>query len=117
MLTGTRTAAARTVADGWLRVQVHATQTVPITVTPDPTAFGAPAFAKFLNQAAFWAVVAAAAGFLFGLIAWALGSTSQNYHHTKVGKVATMVSVLAAAGAAATSGIINWAYGLGFLAR
>ena len=64
-----------------------------------------------------WALVLALLGLLVGAALWALGSHSQNWHQTHVGKRAVMVSALAALLIGAAPAVINFFAGQGRLVR
>jgi hypothetical protein len=60
-----------------------------------------------------WALVAALVGLLVGAAAWALGSHSQNFHQTFVGRRTVLVSGLAALLIGAGPGLINFFFHAG----
>ena len=82
--------------------------------TPDPSQLpGAQVIQNLSNGLGFWALVAALAGLLIGAAAWALGSHSQNFHQSFVGRRTVLVSGLAALLIGAAPGIISFFFGAG----
>jgi hypothetical protein len=82
--------------------------------TPDPTQLpGAQVIQNLSNGLGFWALVAALAGLVIGAAAWALGSHSQNFHQSFVGRRTVLVSGLAALLIGAAPGIISFFFGAG----
>lgn len=60
-----------------------------------------------------WALIAALVGMLIGAAAWALGSHSQNYHQSFVGRRTVLVSGLAALLIGAGPGLVNFFFHAG----
>lgn len=85
-----------------------------VDVSPDPTQLpGGPQIQQILNGLAGWALMAALAGLLISVMAWALGSFSGNYHAVSKGKVGVLVCAAAAVIAGGAAPIINFFSNLG----
>ncbi|MGH9131760.1 MAG: DUF6112 family protein [Acidimicrobiales bacterium] len=65
------------------------------------------------NGLGAWAMILALAGLVIGAAAWALGSHSQNYHQSVVGRRAVLVSGAAALLIGAAPGIIGFFFNAG----
>jgi hypothetical protein len=95
------------------RLAVLGAGSVP-TFTPDPTQLpGGSVIQNLTNGLGFWALVASLAGLLIGAAAWALGSHSQNYHQSFVGRRTVLVSGLAALLVGAAPGLISFFFHTG----
>ena len=66
-----------------------------------------------INGLGGWALALALIGLVIGAAAWALGSHSQNYHQTYVGRRAVLVSGLAALLIGAGPAIVNFFFHAG----
>ena len=60
-----------------------------------------------------WALIAALIGLLIGAATWALGSHSQNFHQSSVGRKTVLISALAALLIGAAPGLINFFFSQG----
>ena len=86
------------------------------TVSMQPQVSGLPGgsvLQSITNGIGAWALVAALVGLIVGAAAWALGSHSQNYQQSYVGKRTVLVSGLAALLIGAAPGIINFFFQAG----
>jgi hypothetical protein len=106
--------------DGWALVPVaHGTTLVGATtflqtVNPTPGVLpGGNWLGTMINGIAGWALLFALAGLLVGAALWALGSHSQNYQQSYVGKRAVMASALAALLVGVAPGLINFFFHAG----
>jgi hypothetical protein len=84
------------------------------TLSPDPSQLpGGDVLQRLTNGLGFWALMAALVGLLIGAAAWALGSHSQNYHQSFVGRRTVLVSGLAALLIGAAPGLIGFFFHTG----
>jgi MFS family permease len=68
-----------------------------VVLNPDPSQLpGGGTLQQLTNGLGGWALVAALVGLLVGAAAWALGSHSQNYQQSFVGRRTVLISGLAA---------------------
>lgn len=87
--------------------------TVPL-ITPDASkAPGATGIRDAINGFAFYALCAAAAGFLLGLAVWAVGSRAGNDYAATGGKVGAAVAVGVAFLVGAATPILRFSFGAG----
>lgn len=85
-----------------------------VTLTPDPNALpGGSTLQQLVNGIGAWALIFALVGLLIGAAAWALGSHSQNYHQSMVGRRAVLVSGLAALLIGAAPALVNFFFHAG----
>lgn len=85
-----------------------------VTLTPDPSALpGSSTLQTLVNGIGAWALIFALVGLLIGAAAWALGSHSQNYHQSMVGRRAVLVSGLAALLIGAAPALVNFFFHAG----
>jgi hypothetical protein len=85
-----------------------------VTLDPDPSRLpGSGVLQSLTNGIAGFALVFCLIGLVVGAGLWALGSNSNNYQQTLVGKRAFMVCTLAALLIGAAAAIINFFYGAG----
>jgi hypothetical protein len=85
-----------------------------VSLNPSISALpGGSTLQSLTNGLGAWALVAALAGLLIGAAAWALGSHSQNYQQSMVGKRAVLVSGLAALLIGAAPEIVNFFFHAG----
>lgn len=68
---------------------------------------------KLTNGLGGWALIAALVGMVIGAAAWALGSHSQNYQQSFVGRRTVLVSALAALLIGAGPGLVNFFFHAG----
>jgi hypothetical protein len=93
--------------------------TLPNVVTPTkfhPTAAALPGGSTLLgliNGLAGWAVLLALAGLVIGAALWAIGSHSQNYQQSYVGRRAVLVSGIAALLIGAAPTLIDFFFSTG----
>ncbi len=85
-----------------------------VTLNPDPAQLpGGGTLQQLTNGLGGWALVAALVGVLIGAGAWALGSHSQNYHQSFVGRRTVLVSALAALIIGAAPTLVNFFFHTG----
>ena len=85
-----------------------------VTLNPDPAQLpGGGTLQQLTNGLGGWALVAALVGLLIGAAAWALGSHSQNYHQSFVGRRTVLVSGLAALLIGAAPTLVNFFFHTG----
>ena len=85
-----------------------------INITPDKSkAPGADGLLDVVNGIAFYALVAAAAGFLIGACCWAVGGRIGNDYTATNGKVGMVVAAGCAFLVGAATVILNFAYNTG----
>lgn len=83
-------------------------------LNPSSTALpGGQVLQSLADGLGFWALMASLAGLVIGAAAWALGSHSQNYHQSFVGRRTVLVSGLAALLIGAAPGIISFFFSTG----
>lgn len=75
---------------------------------------GGHALIELVNGIGGWALILALAGLLIGAAVWALGSHSQNYQQSFVGRRAVLVSALAALIVGAAPAIVDFFFHTGF---
>lgn len=99
--------------DPVVRLVVLAASGVP-SLTPNSSDLpGGSVIQSLTSGLEFWALMAALAGLLIGAAAWALGSHSQNYQQSFVGRRTVLISGLAALLIGAAPGIINFFFSAG----
>jgi len=87
---------------------------VDVSLTPNPNALpGGSTLQQLVNGIGAWALIFALVGLLIGAAAWALGSHSQNYHQSMVGRRAVLVSGLAALLIGAAPALVNFFFHAG----
>lgn len=74
---------------------------------------GGTALKNLINGIGAWALFGCLAGLLIGAALWALGSHSQNYQQSYVGKRALLVSALAALVVGTAPVIVNFFFNTG----
>jgi len=85
-----------------------------VTLNPDPAQLpGGGTLQQLTNGLGGWALLAALVGVLIGAGAWALGSHSQNYHQSFVGRRTVLVSGLAALIIGAAPTLVNFFFHTG----
>jgi hypothetical protein len=85
-----------------------------VSLTPDTGSLpGGAALQSLMNGVGGWALALSLVALVIGAAAWALGSHSQNYQQTFVGRRAVMISALAALLIGAGPAIVNFFYGVG----
>jgi hypothetical protein len=114
-----RAVAVRAVAVRAVAVRAVHQATLMSVVTPGtfhPTANALPGGSTLLaliNGIAGWAVLFALAGLVIGAALWAIGSHSQNYQQSYVGRRAVLVSGIAALLIGAAPTLINFFFNTG----
>ena len=87
---------------------------VDVQLTPNTGALpGGQVLQNLMNGLGGWALALALVGLVIGAAAWALGSHSQNYQQTFVGRRAVMISGLAALLIGAGPAIVNFFFHAG----
>jgi MFS family permease len=87
---------------------------VDVTLNPDPNQLpGGTTLQQLTNGLGGWALIAALVGLVIGAAAWALGSHSQNYQQSFVGRRTVLVSGLAALLIGAAPALINFFFHAG----
>lgn len=85
-----------------------------VLLNPDPAQLpGGGTLQQLTNGLGGWALVAALVGLLIGAGAWALGSHSQNYHQSFVGRRTVLISGVAALVIGAAPTLINFFFHTG----
>jgi hypothetical protein len=85
-----------------------------VTLTPDTGALpGGATLQQLTNGLGGWALVLSLAALVIGAAAWALGSHSQNYQQSFVGRRAVLISGAAALLIGAAPTLINFFFHLG----
>jgi len=85
-----------------------------VGLTPDPSKLpGGSALSQLTDGIGGWALVLSLVGLVVGAAAWALGSHSQNYQQSFVGRRAVLVSGLAALLIGAGPALINFFFHTG----
>ena len=85
-----------------------------VDLHPDPSELpGGEVLKTLTDGVAGFALIFCLIGLVVGAGLWAIGSNSNNYQHTFVGKRAFAVSALAALLIGAAAAIINFFYGAG----
>jgi MFS family permease len=87
---------------------------VDVQLQPDTSALpGGQVLQNLMNGLGGWALALALVGLVIGAAAWALGSHSQNYQQTFVGRRAVLISGLAALLIGAGPAIVNFFFKAG----
>lgn len=85
-----------------------------VVLSPNPGQLpGGGTLQQLTNGLGGWALVASLVGLLIGAGAWALGSHSQNYHQSFVGRRTVLVSGLAALLIGAAPTLVNFFFHTG----
>lgn len=85
-----------------------------VHLSPDANGLpGGAVLQRLTNGLGGWALVLALVGLVVGAAAWALGSHSQNYQHSMVGRRAVLVSALAALLIGAAPALVNFFFHAG----
>ncbi len=86
----------------------------PVHLTVDPTQLpGASQLQNLADGIGGWALILSLVGLVIGAAAWALGSHTQNYQQTFVGRKAVLISGLAALLIGAAQPVINFFFNMG----
>jgi MFS family permease len=87
---------------------------IDVVLNPDPTQLpGGGTLQQLTNGLGGWALVASLVGLLIGAAAWALGSHSQNFQQSYIGRRTVLVSGLAALLIGAAPTLINFFFRTG----
>ncbi len=87
---------------------------VNVTLTPNTSSLpGSDVLQNLMNGIGGWALALALVGLVVGAAAWALGSHSQNYQQSFVGRRAVLISGLAALLIGAGPAIVNFFFSAG----
>ncbi len=85
-----------------------------VSFQPDPGKLpGGDVLQRLTDGLGGWALILALVGLLVGAAAWALGSHSQNYQQSMLGRRTVLVSGLAALIIGAAPGLINFFFQAG----
>jgi len=91
-----------------------ASKDVSLDISPDPNGLpGGKVLQGLLSGLMFYGVLAAAAGMLFGLVAWGAGSKLHNHDWASAGKRALLVGAGVAFGVAATAALVEFFFAKG----
>ncbi|HEX3840261.1 MAG TPA: DUF6112 family protein [Acidimicrobiales bacterium] len=94
--------------------QASLARLVDVQLQPDTSALpGGQVLQRLMNGLGGWALALALVGLVIGAAAWALGSHSQNYQQTFVGRRAVLISGLAALLIGAGPAIVNFFFTAG----
>ncbi len=86
----------------------------PVHLTVDPNQLpGASQLQNLADGIGGWALILSLVGLVIGAAAWALGSHTQNYQQTFVGRKAVLISGLAALLIGAAQPVINFFFNMG----
>ncbi len=95
-------------------IPASAARLVDVSLTPDPGQLpGGTTLQKLTNGIGGWALILSLVGLVVGAAAWALGSHSQNYQQSFIGRRTVLVSGLAALLIGAAPAIINFFFHTG----
>jgi hypothetical protein len=96
------------------RVPGPAVRLADVSLTPDPGQLpGGTTLQQLTNGIGGWALIFSLVGLVVGAAAWALGSHSQNYQQSFIGRRTVLVSGLAALLIGAAPAIINFFFHTG----
>jgi Family of unknown function (DUF6112) len=85
-----------------------------VTMTPDPGQLpGGTTLQQLTDGVGGWALILSLAGMVVGAAAWALGSHSQNYQQSFIGRRTVLISGLAALVIGAAPAIVNFFFHAG----
>jgi type IV secretory pathway VirB2 component (pilin) len=85
-----------------------------VSITPTPSDLpGAAELQKLANGLDGWALLLALIALVIGAAMWALGSHSQNMHHSMIGRRTVLTSILAAVVLGAAPTLINFFFSAG----
>jgi MFS family permease len=88
--------------------------TIDVTLSPSTSSLpGGQVLQNLMNGLGGWALALSLVGLLIGAAAWALGSHSQNYQQSYVGRRAVLISGLAALLIGAGPAIVNFFFTTG----
>lgn len=85
-----------------------------VSITPTPSDLpGSAELQKLANGLDGWALVLALVALVIGAAMWALGSHSQNMHHSMIGRRTVLTAILAAIVLGAAPALINFFFSAG----
>ncbi len=85
-----------------------------VTLTPSPTDLpGSAALQQLADGIASWALIGSLVALLLGAALWAVGSHTQNVHHSAQGRRAVITSLVAAILIGAAPTLINFFFNAG----
>ena len=85
-----------------------------VTLNPSVSALpGANVLQQLANGLGAWALVGSLIAFVLGAVMWAIGSHTQNMHHSAVGRRAVVTSLGAAVLIGAAPALINFFFSTG----
>lgn len=85
-----------------------------VSLTPSTSALpGGAALQQLANGIASWALIGALVALLIGAALWAVGSHTQNLHHSMAGRRAVLTSLVAAVLIGAAPSLINFFFNTG----
>jgi hypothetical protein len=85
-----------------------------VKITPTPTDLpGSAELQKLANGLDGWALILALVALIVGAAMWALGSHSQNLHHSMIGRRTVLTSIAAAIVLGAAPALINFFFAAG----
>lgn len=85
-----------------------------VTLTPSPTDLpGSAALQQLADGIASWALIGSLVALLLGAALWAVGSHTQNAHHSAQGRRAVITSLVAAILIGAAPTLINFFFNAG----
>jgi Family of unknown function (DUF6112) len=88
--------------------------TAGVTLTPSTSDLpGGAALQQLANGLASWALIGALVALLIGAALWAVGSHTQNLHHSMAGRRAVLTSLVAAVLIGAAPSLINFFFNTG----
>ncbi|HUA94386.1 MAG TPA: DUF6112 family protein [Acidimicrobiales bacterium] len=116
VLTGGGSRLTRDVA--WGRPRGHPagalSRLADVTMTPDPGQLpGGSTLQQLTDGVGGWALILSLVGMVVGAAAWALGSHSQNYQQSFIGRRTVLISGLAALVIGAAPAIVNFFFHAG----
>lgn len=85
-----------------------------VTLNPSPSDLpGSAALQQLANGIASWALIGALVALLIGAALWAVGSHTQNMHHSMAGRRAVVTALVAAVLIGAAPALINFFFNAG----
>ncbi|MGH9019678.1 MAG: DUF6112 family protein [Acidimicrobiales bacterium] len=85
-----------------------------VTLSPSTSALpGSEALQQIANGLASWALIGALVALLIGAALWAVGSHTQNLHHSMAGRRAVLTSLVAAILIGGAPSLINFFFSTG----
>jgi Family of unknown function (DUF6112) len=85
-----------------------------VRVSPSPSSLpGSAALQTLVNGIAGWALILTLAALIIGAVVWAVGSHTQNMHHSMAGRRAVVTSLAAAIVIGAAPSLVNFFFHTG----